>query len=128
MKENNTPKLAPGQSSAEPPAGWPKDVRPISMEGAALLGVDPDGKLYWAGEPVRTESRLNLTNAQTVIALLTAVAAVIGATAALAQAATSSIDFACRRNWLTSLCASGSIGMPALPTHLADPLPNRPRR
>lgn len=63
MADEQHPDLARGQSTAEPVPGWPKGVRPISAEGTGMLGVSPEG-LYWNGQPLRTESRLDLTNAQ----------------------------------------------------------------
>ena len=61
MSEN----LAPGQSTENPAHGWPKGVRPILFEGTGLLRVDADGRLFWNGQPVKTESQLSLTSAQT---------------------------------------------------------------
>jgi hypothetical protein len=42
-------------ATEDPPDNWPKGVKPISMEGLTLFGVDPtSGKLYWDGQEVAT--------------------------------------------------------------------------
>ena len=41
-------------ASTNTPSHWPSDVRPISMEGLTLLGIDRGNNLYWDGELIRT--------------------------------------------------------------------------
>jgi hypothetical protein len=42
-----------------PPANWPTNVRPISIEGCALFGVEPDtNKLYWDGKEIVLRDRV----------------------------------------------------------------------
>jgi hypothetical protein len=42
-----------------PPAEWPDSVRPISIEGVSLLGIDPaTNQLYWDGEQVVLRDRV----------------------------------------------------------------------
>ena len=37
------------------PPHWPADVRPISIDGLILLGLDARHRLYWDGERVQTK-------------------------------------------------------------------------
>jgi hypothetical protein len=40
-------------STVSPPPEWPVGVRPISIEGLSLLGIDPaTNQLYWDGKQV----------------------------------------------------------------------------
>jgi hypothetical protein len=42
-----------------PPADWPDGVRPISIEGVSLLGIDPaTNQLYWDGKQVVLRDRI----------------------------------------------------------------------
>jgi hypothetical protein len=50
------------------PPEWPTGVRPISMEGASLLGIDPNNRLYWDGEPLVIERQITLTRTQMFLA------------------------------------------------------------
>jgi hypothetical protein len=54
-------KFAPGT----PPAGWPKGVRQISMEGLSLLGLDEKGRLYFDGAEIQYAG-LSLTRWQKI--------------------------------------------------------------
>jgi len=60
-------------SMMDPPPTWPSGVRPISLEGLALLGIDPttDG-LFWDGKQVVLRSRVRLTWWQGFLATLAA--------------------------------------------------------
>src|SRR5262245_16340382 len=62
-------------SMMDPPPTWPSGVRPISLEGLALLGIDPttDG-LFWDGKQVVLRSRVRLTWWQGFLATLAAFA------------------------------------------------------
>jgi hypothetical protein len=56
-------------SDMQAPSDWPKDVRPISMKGAGLLGIDPDtNKLYWDGKEVAMKSVTSLATPERVLA------------------------------------------------------------
>lgn len=55
-------------SKVAPPPDWPEGVRPISVEGVGLFGIDTDGQLYWDGKRVETVSRLSLTRRQRIVA------------------------------------------------------------
>jgi hypothetical protein len=48
--------------SDEPtPPGWPAGVRPISVEGLSLFGInEATGRLYWDGRQVRTRRVIQL--------------------------------------------------------------------
>ena len=69
--------------SDERPNDWPADVRGISMNGAALLGVDDQNRLYWDGKRVPT---VTLTFWQKAGALTVAASAVVGAASAALSA------------------------------------------
>jgi hypothetical protein len=82
------------QSTAEPLAGAPKGVRPISMEGLGHLGVDGKGNLYWSDTKVLTakkEFRLSLF--QATIAVVTAFSAATAAAATVYTAYIAKVDF-----------------------------------
>lgn len=59
-------------SSSSGPPEWPAKVKPISMDGAALLGLDDQQRLYWDGRLVEMERTLELRWWQTALATLTA--------------------------------------------------------
>jgi hypothetical protein len=42
------------------PTKWPSHIREIGLEELGSLGVDTEGRLYWDGKPVVTESRVSL--------------------------------------------------------------------
>ena len=42
-------------ATVSPPSDWPRGIRPISLEGTGLLGIDARGRLYWDGEYIRTD-------------------------------------------------------------------------
>ena len=43
-----------------PPPEWPHGVRPISLTGTCLLGIDErTGRLYWDGHELATVRRLD---------------------------------------------------------------------
>ncbi|BCH25176.1 hypothetical protein MesoLjLb_49610 [Mesorhizobium sp. L-8-3] len=56
------------------PDGWPKDIRPISLEGLTLFGIGRDGQIYWDGQKLVTEKRL--ATYERVLATMGAAAAV----------------------------------------------------
>lgn len=55
------------------PADWPADVKPISMDGTSLFGIDPNNRLYWDGK--RIAFHLRLTWYQTFLATIAAIGA-----------------------------------------------------
>ena len=60
-------------STMDPPPTWPSDVRPISQEGLALLGIDPaTNKLFWDGKEVVVRSRVRLSRWQGFLVTLVA--------------------------------------------------------
>ncbi|MCW6510719.1 hypothetical protein [Lichenifustis flavocetrariae] len=59
-------------------AGWPINVRPISLEDLENLGIGHDGTLYWAGRPMVMQQRSILTWRQTFVASLVVVVAILG--------------------------------------------------
>jgi hypothetical protein len=63
-------------SPLTPPPEWPSNVRPISMEGVSLLGIDPaTNKLYWDGKEVVVRDRLRLGGWANFLAILVAIGA-----------------------------------------------------
>lgn len=73
------------------PSDWPAGVRPISLAGSGLFGIDGKGEIYWDGHRLITEKRLsNFERALAIIALvLTAIG--VGATVVQAYAALAAI-------------------------------------
>jgi hypothetical protein len=67
-------------ADAEAPAGWPRDVRPISFNGLTLFGIDGQRQLCWDGRPVEIKKLLRLTTWQRIGAVLVTLSAVAGAT------------------------------------------------
>jgi hypothetical protein len=54
------------------PMNWPEDVRGISTEGLALLGVhEKTGKLYWDGKEIVTRSIIKLDTLERWLAIIT---------------------------------------------------------
>lgn len=41
------------------PAGWPAGVKPITMDGLSLIGIDERNRLYWDGKRIATALKLN---------------------------------------------------------------------
>jgi hypothetical protein len=71
---------------------WPEGIRSLSLDEDAL-GVDAKGNLYWQGKPVETRRPLDLTRGQQIIAVIIAVATVVGALAAVVQAIMAVVTF-----------------------------------
>lgn len=72
-------------SDGPTPPDWPKDVRPISMPGVSLLGVnESDGRLYWDGREVVLRSRVRLGGIELFWLALASVSTFVGAVAAVA--------------------------------------------
>jgi hypothetical protein len=71
---------------------WPEGVRSLSLDEDAL-GVDAKGNLYWHGKPVEIRRPLDLTRGQQIIAVIIAVATVVGALAAVVQAIMAVVAF-----------------------------------
>ncbi|WP_156404724.1 hypothetical protein [Sphingomonas sp. Root241] len=76
----------PAQSTAEPLEGWPRDVRPISIDGMDRLGVGDDGSIYWDGKAIEIRRSVTLTVAQKIGAALVTASAVVAAAAAAVSA------------------------------------------
>jgi hypothetical protein len=68
------------------PPGWPVGVRPISIKGLSLFGVDSrTNELYWDGQAVVTEKRL--ANYERRLALAVTIATVVMAIIEIGRAA-----------------------------------------
>jgi len=63
-------------STVAPPANWPQKLRPVSLDGLSLFGMDPlkPGELFWDGEKLITERRWS--NAERLLAGLATASAV----------------------------------------------------
>lgn len=46
-------------SGVQPPEDWPPGVKPISMAGASLFGIDGRDRLYWDGRPLAYKVKLS---------------------------------------------------------------------
>ena len=73
-------------ASVEPPSDWPKGVRPISIEGTSLFGLDGSNRLYWDGEAVVVKRMLDLRWWQTALLVVATIATVVQAGAAVKEA------------------------------------------
>lgn len=90
----------PGQSTAARPAGWPKGVRPISIDAFNHMGVGNDGRLYWNGKSVEVARSVTLTTWQRAAAALTVIAALAAAGGSVASAIA---------DWRTPACLSAPM-------------------
>jgi len=86
-------------------AAWPKGVRSIDWKSMARLGVSDDGLLYWDGKPIELRQRLALTWWQKIVALLTALAIIVGGLGGLAQGIDAGHNFGCKIHWWTRGCS-----------------------
>ncbi|HTV69793.1 MAG TPA: hypothetical protein VMF90_14760 [Rhizobiaceae bacterium] len=57
------------------PSNWPEGLKPISVDGLALFGIDRLGNLYWDGQRVEAVHRLNWL--ERTFAFAAAVAAIV---------------------------------------------------
>ncbi|MBB3525384.1 hypothetical protein FHX03_004750 [Rhizobium sp. BK456] len=51
------------------PSDWPDGVKPISMQGISLLGIDADNNLYWDGRRLQHITRLGRTRPNSRLSL-----------------------------------------------------------
>lgn len=58
--------------------GWPRDVSPITVGDLKRLGIDGGNALYWDGKRVEVRTKLRLTRAQQVLALVVSMFAILG--------------------------------------------------
>lgn len=76
-------RLAAGRYDAPPE--WPQNVRPVSLEGITLLGIDPKtNDLYWDGQKLVTEKRWGTTERRIAVGGL--ILAGLGVAATIVQA------------------------------------------
>ena len=66
-------------TDALPPPGWPPEVRPITVEQMARLGIGDAPELFWDGRRVEVRRRLVRTGLQQTVARVVSAAAVAGA-------------------------------------------------
>ena len=60
-------------STMAPPPEWPAGVRPISIEGVTLIGIDPaTNKLFWDGKEVVVRDRVRLGSLERILAVFVA--------------------------------------------------------
>jgi hypothetical protein len=61
-------------STVNPPPEWPAGVRPISIDGVSLFGINPEtNKLYWDGREIVVRDRLRLGGWANFLAILVAI-------------------------------------------------------
>jgi hypothetical protein len=61
-------------SATEAPSGWPKNVKPISLEGLSFLGINAGtNELYWNGQQVQTRAAIRLEGATFVFVAMTGI-------------------------------------------------------
>lgn len=73
-------------SSESGPPDWPSEVRPVSIDGLALIGINPaTNDLYWDGRQV--EMRKRLETYERVLATIGAISAVALAVVEIGRAA-----------------------------------------
>jgi hypothetical protein len=60
-------------STMAPPPEWPANVRPISIDGVSLFGINPEtNKLYWDGKELIVRDRVRLGGWTNFLAILVA--------------------------------------------------------
>jgi hypothetical protein len=61
-------------STMAPPPEWPSSVRPISINGVSLFGIDPaTNKVYWDGKEIVVRDRVRLGGWANFLAILVAI-------------------------------------------------------
>jgi hypothetical protein len=61
-------------STVAPPPGWPDSIRPISIDGVSLFGIDPtSNKLYWDGREIVVRDRVRLASLERILAVFVAI-------------------------------------------------------
>ena len=85
-------------------SAWPKGIRSISMKEADALATDAKGELYWHGKPVEIRRPLDLTQTQSAVAIIVAIATVIAALGAVAQGFAAYNEWACKVDWKSVAC------------------------
>lgn len=74
------------KSAESAPREWPPGVQPISIDGLGLIGINvTTNQIYWDGQPLVTEKRLN--NFERGMALSVTIATVIVAAIEVGRAA-----------------------------------------
>jgi hypothetical protein len=60
-------------STVTPPPEWPAGVRPISIDGVSLFGINPEtNKLYWDGREIVVRDRVRLGSLERILAVFVA--------------------------------------------------------
>lgn len=73
--------------------------------------MDGEGDLYWHGKRVETRTRLDLNRSQAAVAVVIAVATVIGACGAVVQGWAAYNDWACKVGWPGICGQSRDVGL-----------------
>lgn len=60
------------------PAGWPKNVRKITLDNLDRLGIDHEDQLHWDGKPIEMRRPLALNWWQKIWAVIVGLALVAG--------------------------------------------------
>src|SRR5437763_13424600 len=83
---------------------WPKSVQGISLKGLDLLGIDEKNQLYWDGNSIEFRRPLVLTGLQKFVAVLTAIAIILGGIGSAWQGADAGFSFGCKLHWWHERC------------------------
>ena len=83
---------------------WPKGLRSISIDEVDALATDAKGELFWHGKPVEIRRRLDLTQTQSAVAIIVAIATVFAALGAVAQGFAAYNEWACKVGWSSAAC------------------------
>ena len=87
---------------------WPKGLRSISIEEVDALATDAKGELFWHGKPVEIRRPLDLTQTQSAVAVIVAIATVFAALGAVAQGFAAYNEWACKVAWTSAACPLSS--------------------
>lgn len=86
------------------PLHWPQHIRPISLSGTALFGLDEEGGLYWDGKPVEIRRRLDLTKDERWFALAVGFFTILGSLGAVAQGWAAAHQWSCQAGYVAKGC------------------------
>jgi len=85
------------------PPNWPKGVTPISVDDLNKLGLNGYDQLFWDGRRIEIRRKLDLSRTQKALAVMVAVAALLGGIGGFLSGINDAAGFLCARHigWLT---------------------------
>lgn len=95
-------------------AGGRGGRKPMSAKALGNMSIDDANVLYWYDKPIVTKSRLDLSPIQAFIAVLVAIATIMGGLGGFIQGVSSGHDLGCKQQWW-------SEGCPITGGHTPDP-------